>query len=152
MAYTIPLAYESMRIERNIFNLKSVGAIGCIKTYQKQMLLTIRKNFPFRANRAKVLDFSYHITWSHKQVAHTHTAICDITDTQVYMLIFNVLKIKSEFSGIEWNIMKKIYAIQSIRWSEMAIQKKYYNFFLKEKSIDDMIERTHTKLTETSGL
>lgn len=153
VAYTIPLAYNSMWIEWNISNLKSVGAIECITTYQKQMLLTIPKNSPFRANRAKVLDFSYHITWSHRQVSRAHTqpyVILQIhKDTQVYTLIFNVLKIKSEFSKIEWRIVKKMrHSIHSIEWNGHA-KKNYYNFFSqKEKSIDDMIERTHTKLTE----
>lgn len=80
---------------------------------------------------------------------HTHSAICDITDTQVYMLSFAVLKIKSKFSKIERNIMKK-YAIQFIRWSEIAIQKELLQC-KKINPIDDMIERTHTKLTDVHG-
>lgn len=39
------------------------------------------KNFPFRTNRAKVLDFSYHITWSH---THPNTHIQPYVILQIH--------------------------------------------------------------------
>lgn len=144
-----------MWIEWNIFNLKRVGAIDCIKNKCYWQF----EKFPISNKSCESVWFfiSHHIAWSHKQIVLTNTYTLNhmwyyrYTSVHVHVYFHCVAdKIGAQQNWMEYN--EKKYAIEFIRWSEMAIQKKILQFFFDKKKInpiDDMIECTHTKLTRT---